>query len=87
MKIEYIIPKKKTNILEFIKKYKNKTFLLKSDKMKIEIEVKLEKYRSAFVKSKLDYYSIFSLSGEFRINFFHKKPLENIIYRNFKKIL
>lgn len=35
MKIEYIIPKKKTNILEFIKKYKNKTFLLKSDKMKI----------------------------------------------------
>ena len=68
MKIEYIIPKKKTNIHDFIKKYKNKTFIIKNDKM--EIEVKLEKYRTAFVKSKLDYYSIFSLTNEFRINFF-----------------
>ena len=41
MTIEYIIPKKKTNIHEFIKKYKNKTFLLNRDKMKMEMEVKL----------------------------------------------
>ena len=86
MKIEYIIPKKKTNILEFIKKYKNKTFLLKSDKMKIEIEVKLEKYRSAFVKSKLDYYRILSLTGEFCIHFFHNKPsFENVYIANINK--
>jgi hypothetical protein len=86
MKIEYIIPKKKTNILEFIKKYKNKTVLLKSDKMKMEIEVKLEKYRSAFVKSKLDYYRILSLTGEFRINFFHNKPsFENVYIASIAK--
>ena len=87
MKIEYIIPKKKTNIHEFIKKYKNKTFLLKSDKMKIEIEVKLEKYRSAFVKSKLDYYSISSLTGEFRIDFSYKnKPsFENVYIASIAK--
>lgn len=86
MTIEYIIPKKKTNILEFIKNYKNKTFLLKSDKMKIEIEVKLEKYRSAFVESKLDYYRIFSLTGEFRIHFFHNKPsFENVYIASIAK--
>ena len=86
MKIEYIIPKKKTNIHDFIKKYKHKTFLLKSDKMKIEIEVKLEKYRTAFVKSKLDYYSIFSLTNEFRINFFHNKPsFENVYIASINK--
>ena len=55
MKIEYIIPKNKTNILDFIKKYKNKTFTIKNDKM--EIEVKLEKIKSA-INSKLDFYSI-----------------------------
>ena len=48
MKIEYIIPKKKTNIHDFIKKYKNKTFTIKNDKM--EIEVKLEKIKSAINK-------------------------------------
>ena len=86
MTIEYIIPKKKTNIHEFIKKYKNKTFLLKSDNIKMEIEVKLEKYRSAFVKSKLDYYSIFSLTNEFRINFFHNKTsFENVYIANINK--
>jgi hypothetical protein len=86
MKIEYIIPKKKTDIHDFIKKYKNKTFLLKSDKMKIEIEVKLEKYRSAFIKSKLDYYRILSLTGEFRINFFHNKPsFENVYIASIAK--
>jgi hypothetical protein len=47
--------------------------------MNIEIEVKLEKTRVNFIKSKLDYYSIFSLSGEFRINFFYNKPsFENV---------
>jgi hypothetical protein len=61
MTIEYIIPKKKTNIHDFIKKFENKTFLLKNDK--IEIEVKLEKERKAFIKSKLDFYYIFSLSN------------------------
>ena len=84
MTIEYIIPKKKTNIHEFIKKYKNKTFMIKNNK--IEIEVKLEKYRSTFVKSKLDYYSIFSLTNEFRINFFHKKPsFENVYIASISK--
>ena len=80
MKIEYIIAKKKTNILEFIKKYKNKTFLLKNDKMKMEIEVTLEKTRVNFIKSKLDYYSLYSISGEFRIDFSYKnKPsFENV---------
>ena len=86
MKIEYIIPKKKTNIHDFIKKYRNKTFLLKSDKMKIEIEVKLEKYRSAFIKSKLDYYRILSLTNEFRIHFFHNKPsFENVYIASIAK--
>ena len=53
MTIEYIIPKKKTNIHDFIKKYKNKTFLLKNDK--VEFEVKLTKVRRALIKSKLDF--------------------------------
>jgi len=79
MTIEYIIPKKKKNIYEFIKKYKNKTFLLKSDK--IEIEVKLKKINVTFVKSKLDYYSISSLTGEFRVDFLYKnKPSFKNVY-------
>jgi hypothetical protein len=80
MTLEYIIPKKKTNIRDFIKKYKNKTFLLKNDKMKMEIEVTLEKTRVNFIKSKLDYYSLYSTSGEFRIDFSYKnKPsFENV---------
>ena len=45
MKIEYIIPKNKTNIHDFIKKYKNKIFTIKNDKMKMEIEVKLKKIK------------------------------------------
>jgi hypothetical protein len=87
MAIEYIIPKNKTNIHDFIKKYKNKTFLLKSDKMKMEIEVKLEKTRVNFIKSKLDYYSIYSTSGEFRIDFSYKnKPsFENVYIASIAK--
>jgi hypothetical protein len=55
--------------------------------MKMEIEVKLEKYRSAFVKSKLDYYSISSLTGEFRIDFSYKnKPsFENVYIASIAK--
>ena len=84
MKVEYIIPKKKTNIHDFIKKYKNKTFLLKNDK--VEIEVKLLKKRRIFIKSKLDFYSIFSLSNEFHIDFFHEKPsFENVYIPSINK--
>jgi hypothetical protein len=87
MKIEYIIPKtkKKNNIHEFIKKFRNKTFLLKNDK--IQFQVKLEKNRLNFIKSKLDYYSIFSLSGEFRINFsYNNKPsFQNVYIANINK--
>ena len=87
MKIEYIIPKikKKNNIHEFIKKFRNKTFLLKNDK--IEFEVKLEKNKLNFIKSKLDYYTIFSLSGEFRINFsYNNKPsFENVYIESINK--
>jgi len=87
MKIEYIISKKKTNIHEFIKKYKNKTFLLKSDKMKMEIEVKLEKIQITFIKSKLDYYSISSLTNKFRIDFlYNNKPsFENVYIASINK--
>jgi hypothetical protein len=84
MTIEYIISKNKIDIHDFIKKYKNKTFLLKNDK--IEIEVKLEKERKAFIKSKLDFYYIFSLSNEFRIDFFHKNPsFENVYITSINK--
>jgi hypothetical protein len=75
MTIEYIIPKKKTNIHDFIKKYNNKTFILKNDS--IEFEVKLEKNMATFIKSKLDFYSV--SSNEFYIKFFYKKPsFENV---------
>ena len=55
MKIEYIIPKKKTNIHDFIKKYRNKTFLLKSDKRELwEIEIinKAAHKRTKYVSTK-----------------------------------
>jgi hypothetical protein len=47
MTIEYIIPKKKTDIHNFIKKYKNKTFLLKNDSINHYIETgeRPEKYK------------------------------------------
>lgn len=84
MTIEYIIPKNKIDIHDFIKKYKNKTFLLKNDK--VEIEVKLLKERRIFIKSKLDFYTIFSLSNEFRIDFFHEKPsFENVYIPSINK--
>jgi hypothetical protein len=70
MKIEYIIPKNKTNIHDFIKKYKNKTFLIKNNKT--EFEVKLEKTKAVFIESKLDYYTVNCLTGEFRIDFLNK---------------
>jgi hypothetical protein len=70
MKIEYIIPKNKTNIHYFIKNYKNKTFLIKNNKT--EFEVKLEKTKAVFIESKLDYYTINCLTGEFRIDFLNK---------------
>ena len=77
MTIEYIIPKKKTDIHNFIKKYKNKTFLLKNDSM--EFEVKLEKKKS-FVNSKLGFYII--TTNEFIIDFFYKKPSFENVYIN-----
>jgi hypothetical protein len=91
MKIEYIIPKNKTNILDFIKKYKNKTFIIKNDKM--EIEVKLEKIKSA-IDSKLDFYSITTIEKSnfdgieyvFAISFFYKTPsYENVNIDNISK--
>jgi hypothetical protein len=84
MKVEYIIPKNKIDIHNFIKKFENKTFLLKNDK--VEIEVKLLKERRIFIKSKLDFYTIFSLSNEFRIDFFHEKPsFENVYIPSINK--
>ena len=90
MKIEYIIPKKKTNIHDFIKKYKNKTFTIKNDKM--EIEVKLEKIKSA-INSKLDFYSIITTEKAsvgveyvFAIGFLYKTPsYENVFIKNISK--
>ena len=90
MKIEYIIPKNKTNIHDFIKKYKNKTFIIKNDKM--EIEVKLKKIKSA-INSKLDFYSITttekgSVGVEyiFAIAFLYKTPsYENVFIKNISK--
>ena len=92
MKIEYIIPKNKTNIHDFIKKYKNKTFTIKNDKMKMEIEVKLKKIKSA-INSKLDFYSITttekgSVGVEyiFAIAFLYKTPsYENVFIKNISK--
>jgi len=81
MTIEYIIPKKKTDIHDFIKKFRNKTFLLKNDSM--EFEVKLEKTKS-FVNSKLDFYII--TTNEFTIDFFYKKPsFENVYIARISK--
>ena len=54
MRNEYIFTKKKKNIHDFIKNFKNKTFLLKNNS--IEFEVKLSKIKSV-INSKLDYYS------------------------------
>ena len=52
---------------------------MKNDK--IEFEVKLEKNRVNFIKSKLDYYYIFSISGEFRIDFsYNNKPSFEKVY-------
>ena len=90
MKIEYIIPKNKTNIHDFIKKYKNKIFIIKNDKM--EIEVKLNKIKSA-INSKLDFYSITttekgSVGVEyiFAIAFLYKTPsYENVFIKNISK--
>jgi len=92
MNIEYIIPKKKTNIHDFIKKYKNKIFIIKNDKMKMEIEVKLKKIKSA-INSKLDFYSITttekgSVGVEyiFAIAFLYKTPsYENVFIKNISK--
>lgn len=89
MIIEYIIPKKKTNIHEFIKKYKNKTFIIKNDKM--EIEVKLEKIKSV-INSKSDFYSITTtekgtdIEYVFAIVFLYKTPsYENVYIKNISK--
>lgn len=92
MKIEYIIPKNKTNIHDFIKKYKNKTFTIKNDKMKMEIEVKLNKIKSA-INSKLDFYSITTTEKAsvgveyvFAIAFLYKTPsYENVFIKNISK--
>ena len=92
MKIEYIIPKNKTNIHYFIKKYKNKTFTIKNDKMKMEIEVKLNKIKSA-INSKLDFYSIITtekgsveVAYVFAIAFLYKTPsYENVFIKNISK--
>ena len=91
MKIEYIIPKNKTNIHDFIKKYKNKTFTIKNDKMKMEIEVTLNKIKSA-INSKLDFYSITTtekgtdIEYVFDIAFLYKKPsYENVFIKNISK--
>jgi hypothetical protein len=92
MKIEYIIPKNKTNIHDFIKKYKNKTFTIKNDKMKMEIEVKLNKIKSA-INSKLDFYSIITtekgsveVAYVFAIAFLYKTPsYENVFIKNISK--
>ena len=92
MKIEYIIPKNKTNIHDFIKKYKNKTFRIKNDKMKMEIEVKLNKIKSA-INSKLDFYSIITtekgsveVAYVFAIAFLYKTPsYENVFIKNISK--
>jgi hypothetical protein len=84
MTIEYIIPKKKTNIHDFIKKYKNKTFVVKNDKM--EIEVKLDRKKENFLMPKLDY-SIYSLTNEFRVNFSYqnKTSFENVYIASISK--
>ncbi len=54
---------------------------------KIEFEVKLEKKKANFIKYKLDYYSIYSLTGEFRIEFSYKdKPsFENVYIASIAK--
>jgi len=92
MKIEYIIPKNKTDIHDFIKKYKNKTFIIKNDKMKMDIEVKLNKIKSA-INSKLDFYSITTTEKAsvgveyvFAISFLYKTPsYENVFIKNISK--
>jgi hypothetical protein len=96
MTLEYIIPKNKTNIHDFIKKYKNKTFTIKNDKMKMEIEVKLKKVKS-IINSKSDFYSItttekadigstFGVEYVFSISFFYKIPsYENVNIDNISK--
>ena len=92
MTLEYIIPKKKTNIHDFIKKYKNKTFIIKNDKMKMEIEVKLKKIKS-IINSKSDFYSITTIEKAavgveyvFAISFLYNKPsYENVYINNISK--
>lgn len=86
MRNEYIFTKKKTNIHDFIKKFKNKTFLLKNNLM--EFEVKLSKIKS-FINSKLNYYAINTIENGidikyvFLIEFFYKNPsFENIYIAN-----
>jgi hypothetical protein len=85
MKIEYIIPKNKTNIHDFIKKYKNKTFFIKNNNT--DFEVKLEKTKAVFIESKLDYYTINCLTGEFRIDFLNKNmpSFENVYIASISK--
>jgi hypothetical protein len=92
MLLEYIFTEKQTNIYNFIKKYKNKTFILKNDSM--EFEVKLHKIKS-LINSKLDYYIINTIENGFdiehikhvfRIDFFYKKPsFENVYIYNISK--
>lgn len=92
MLLEYIFTEKQTNIYNFIKKYKNKTFILKNDSM--EFEVKLSKIKS-LIDSKLDYYIINTIENGFdiehvkyvfRIDFFYKKPsFENVYIYNISK--
>jgi hypothetical protein len=89
MRNEYIFTKKKTNIHDFIKKFKNKTFLLKNNLM--EFEVKLSKIKS-FINSKLNYYAINTIENGidikyvFLIEFFYKNPsFENIYIANISK--
>ena len=83
MESEYILQNKKTNIHNFIKKYKNKTFILKNNSM--EFEVKLSKTKSC-INSKLDFYSLYTIENSpinnidiINIHFFYKKPsFENV---------
>jgi hypothetical protein len=91
METKYIFTNKKTNIHNFIKKYKNKTFILNNNL--IEFEVKLSKTKSS-INSKLDYYSlntienssIFGIKYIFEIYFFYEKPsFENVYIANISK--
>jgi hypothetical protein len=90
MRNEYIFTKKKKNIHDFIKNFKNKTFLLKNNS--IEFEVKLSKIKSV-INSKLDYYSITTIENAvygvtyvFAIIFFYKKPsFKNVYIQNISK--